>query len=276
MPINSIDRMIRMAGGPALRLRIVRKLLTIFPVGSFEARLEVGAFERPWYAWCLYYAALEAKALGHKAMTALELGVAGGNGLLCLCRYRDQVEHATNLKILVQGLDGGAGLPKTSDPRDLLYCWPAGSFQMDYQKLKQRLGDAAQVVLGDVRKTAREINIPPDAPLGAVMFDLDLFTSTRDAFTLFDHASLLPRVWCYFDDISGGPGNAYSDYTGVRGAIREFNAGRTETDSHLSQAYVFMGHRPEDWHQQIYIYHRMNHPDYNRCLTDHKHTLDLR
>jgi hypothetical protein len=270
-----MDRLIELAADPTLRTRIVRKFLTRFPLGSFETRLGVGAFERPSYAWCLYYAALEAKALGLAAITAIELGVAGGNGLLCLCRCRDEVERATNIRIYVQGLDAGTGLPETSDSRDILYCWPAGSFEMDYKKLKRQLGDRAQIVLGDVRQTTRDLHIPAEAPLGAIMFDLDLFTSTRDAFALFEHRHLLPRVWCYFDDISGYPDNAYSDYTGVRAAIAEFNAGRSEKESHLSPAYVFRGNFPQDWHHRIYLYHRMNHPDYNRCLSGHKHTLDL-
>jgi hypothetical protein len=258
-----------------LRIRVLRKFLRKFPLGSFETRLAVGGFDRPWYAWCLFYAATQAKVLGYKAITALELGVAGGNGLRFLCRYRDEIERATSMKIFISGLDRGTGLPASSDPRDLLYCWPAGSFEMDYSKLKQSLGNAATLVLGDVRETAQNINIPSDAPLGAIMFDLDLFTSTRDAFALFEHPNLLPRVWCYFDDMAGGPDNLYSDYTGVREAIHEFNNTRAERGSHLSQAYVFRGMQPEDWHNQIYAYHRMTHPDYSRCLSDHRHTLDL-
>jgi hypothetical protein len=274
-----MDGIIRLAADPTLRIRLIRKLVNRFPIGSFEMRLRVGAFERPWYAWCLYYAALQARALGHKAITALELGVAGGNGLLCLCRYRDQVERATAIKIVVLGLDAGTGLPQTSDFRDLLYCWPAGSFEMDYKKLKQQLGDRAELLLGDVGERAEKLCIRPDAPLGAIMFDLDLFTSTRDAFVIFRHSNLLPRVWCYFDDLYGYPDNAYSDRTGVRAAIRRFNAGEPETDtgreSYLSQAYVFRGHHPEEWHQQIYLYHRPEHPDYHRCLSPSRHTLDL-
>lgn len=271
----SADRLLRLAAHPTLRTRVVQKFLTRFPLGSFETRLRIGAFDRPWYAWCLYYAALEAKALGHRAITAIELGVAGGSGLICLCQHRDAVERETNIRIFVKGLDAGTGLPATSDPRDLLYCWPAGSFEMDLRKLETRLEGRAQIVLGDVASTARELEIPPDAPLGALMFDLDLFTSTRDAFALLEHANLLPRVWCYFDDILGYPDNAYSDYTGERGAIRQFNASKSETGSHLSQAYAFRGNIPEEWHQQIYVYHATNHPDYNRCLSKEKHTLGL-
>jgi hypothetical protein len=254
---------------------VLRKFLTRVPLGSFQTRLAAGGFERPWYAWCLYYAALEAKALNYKAITALELGVAGGNGLVCLCDYASQVERETGIHIFVQGLDAGSGLPETSDPRDVLYCWPAGSFQMDYPKLLSRLNGRAEVLIGDVAKTAKELAIRPEAPLGAIMFDLDFYSSTRDAFALFSHDNLLPRVWCYFDDVCGYAENAYSDRIGVREAIRRFNANSKSCD-HISRAYVFKDSYPEAWHQQISVFHRMSHPDYNKCLSDHRHTLDLR
>ena len=275
--MNLIDRAIAIAGSSTpIRTRIVRKLLARYPIGSLESRVKAGGFERPSYAWCLYYASLEAKALGHKAMTAIELGVAGGAGLLLLCKYRDEIERVTGVKITLVGLDAGTGLPASSDPRDLLYCWPAGSFEMDIPKLQGRLAGRAEVVFGDVAATARDLRISSEAPLAAIFFDLDFYTSTRDAFILFSKENLLPRVWCYFDDVSGAPHNAYTDSIGVRAAIKEFNANRSPLDSHLSQAYTFLFDGQEVWHQQIYLYHRMNHPDYNKCSSDHKHVLSLR
>ena len=259
----------------SLRARIVRKFLTLYPVGSFAARLKAGGFERPALAFCLYNAAREAKALGHTAFTAIEFGVAGGNGLLLLCKYRDQIEVEVGLKITLLGLDAGSGLPVTSDPRNLLYCWPPGSFEMDIPKLEARLAGRARVVIGDVAVTARQLSIPADAPLGAIMFDLDYYTSTRDAFAIFEQENLLPRVWCFFDDVSGTEDHGYSNSTGVRAAIRDFNNGRPELESHLSQAYAFKYSAPEQWHQHVYMYHRMIHADYNRCLSSHKHVLEI-
>jgi hypothetical protein len=61
----------------------------------------------------------------------------------------------------------------------------------------------------------------------------------------------------------------------VRAAINELNGSRASRDSHLSQAYAFKYSEPASWHQHIYIYHRLNHPDYNRCLFDHKHVLEI-
>jgi len=258
-----------------IRTIILRRLLTRFPIGSFESRLRACGFERPWYAWCLFSAAVEAKALGHHAMTAIELGVAGGSGLLTLCNYRDQVAREIGLEIVIQGLDAGTGLPKSSDSRDLLYLWPSGSFEMNIPKLQERIKGRAEICLGDVGQTTQTMKIRPDAPVGAIMFDLDYYSSTLGAFAIFSRTELLPRVWCYFDDISGDSAHAYTDRIGVRAAIGEFNAGRGPLENHVSQAYAFKDQAEEEWHKRIYAYHNMKHPDYNRCLSDHKHVLEL-
>jgi hypothetical protein len=148
---------------------------------------------------------------------------------------------------------------------------------MDRDTLEKRLGGQAQLVLGDLASTAAQWSAEPEAPLGAVMFDLDFYTSTMAAFSLLKKRNVLPRLWCYFDDVSGGPDNAYTDNIGVREAIREFNLDpeRRTVNDHLSPAYTFMGLQPEAWHNQIYMYHRLSHPDYRTCLSGEKHQLGL-
>jgi hypothetical protein len=179
--------------------------------------------------------------------------------------------------VIIKGFDTGKGLPSTGDSRDLLYAWLPGSFEMDYAALEKRVAGRAEILLGDVAQTVRDWTNQADAPLGAVMFDLDLYTSTREALLLLEKPNALPRVWCYMDDIFGYPENAYSDSVGVRLAIKEFNlnAERSRLRDHLSQAYVFAGRTPEVWHSQIYVYHRLSHPDYDRCLSAGKHRLGL-
>jgi hypothetical protein len=264
------DRLIEFAARPLpLRTLVLRNLLRRFPVGSYEARLRVGGVYRPNYAWCMYYAAVEAKALGHKAVTIIELGVAGGNGLMCLCRHRKDIQKALGIEIVVVGFDSGAGLPQSTDPRDMLYAWPAGAYRMDRSALESRIGGQAQLVLGDVAQTVHAWNPEPAAPLGAVMFDLDYFTSTLASFALLAKQNLLPRVWCYFDDVCAGPEEALTERIGEREAIRQFNDDpeRKVLKDHLSPAFTFKHFTPEPWHQRIYLYHRLNHPDYNVCLT---------
>jgi hypothetical protein len=277
MPI--IDRIVDIASRPLpLRTLIVRRFLQRWPVGSYRTRLHAGAVERPHYGWCIYHAAIEARALGHKAMTVVELGVAGGNGVICILKHRHEIERDLGIQLVVVGFDAGTGLPPSEDPRDLLYCWSPGSFEMDRAALERRIHGQAELILGDVRHTIGHWNPRPDAPIGAIFFDLDLYSSTASAFALLEKESTLPRIWCYFDDICGSSLDAMTDRIGEREAIREFNLDprRALQNDHLSPAYSFFGKPPEAWHQQIYAYHRMNHPDYNRNLSQWgKHQLPL-
>lgn len=276
--MNAIDRMIGYFTRPVpLRTSAMRKLLQRFSIGSYPVRLSVGAVDRPWYGWCLYNAAAEAKALGYKAMTAVEMGVAGGRGLVCLCKHREEIQKLLGIEIVLAGFDTGAGLPRSEDARDLLYCWPAGSFEMDQAALGKRIAGRAELVIGNVEQTVQSWNPRPDAPLGVAIFDLDLYSSTASALPLLTRENVLPRVWCYLDDISGSSENFYTDRIGVRAAIGDFNAKpeRNILKDHIMQAHVFRGHAPEDWHNRIYGYHRFSHPNYNTCLSQEKHQLPL-
>lgn len=260
-----------------LRTLIFRRFLMRFPIGSWERRLRSAAVRRPHYAWCLYYAALQAKGLGYHAITVVELGVAGGNGLLCLCDHANHVLKELGVEIRLTGFDSGGGLPTTRDIRDLHYVWPAGSFEMDRAALESRLAGRANLIFGNVSETIPRWQPPAEAPLGCVMFDLDLYTSTRDALPLLTKANVLPRMWCYFDDIRGYPDMALTDYIGEGAAIREFNDDpqRSVLRDNISPARVFHGIPHEPWHEQIYIYHRLTHPQYDICLSQTKHQLKL-
>lgn len=260
-----------------LRTLIFRRLFERFPIGSWETRIRAGAVARPHYAWSVYYAALQAKGLGYKAISVVELGVAGGNGLLCLCDYADQVRRETGVTVQVVGFDTGGGLPSSQDSRDLLYLWSAGSFSMDRAALEKRLAGRAQLILGNVVDTIPRWNPSPDAPLGAVMFDLDLYSSTRDSLPLLTKSNVLPRVWCYLDDIRGYPEMALTDFIGEGAAIREFNddPARALLNDNISQARIFSANPPEAWHQKMFIYHRLRHPQYDTCISESEHELRL-
>jgi hypothetical protein len=259
-----------------LRTIAMRKLIRRWPVLSYPDRLRLGAVERPWYGWTVYNAALQARALGIKEIAALEFGVAGGQGLLCLENHVEEVERTTGIKISVWGFDAGSGLPDTKDYRDLLYVWPPNSFEMDFKELSKRLR-RERLVIGDVRETIVDFMQRPEIPtVGAVMFDLDLYTSTAAALAILEvpDERILPRALCYFDDIMGGPENLCCDQTGERLAIVEFNQ-RNHGRIHLGLANGFKGRSPEYWHDQVYACHRFAHPQYNTCLSSERHLLAL-
>ena len=264
--MSALDRSLRRLVHPLpLRARLARSLLRQFKIGSFETRLRAGAMRRPHYAMCLYYAALQARRLGHSAVTAVELGVAGGNGLLCMADHAAAIRRQLGIEIVVVGFDAGAGLPSGGDPRDLRYFWPAGAFPMNHRALQTRLAGRAELIVGDVAHTGPRWTPRPDAPLGAVAFDLDLYSSTLAAFALLAKQNVLPRIWCYFDDIVDLPESCLTDFVGEAAAIRDFNRmpERERLRDNLSPARVFAGLPPEPWHSQIYIYHRLTHPLYD-------------
>jgi len=277
--LSTLDRYIRSWSQPLpLRTRWIRKLLRHLKIGSFEARLWAGALRRPHYAMCLYYAALQAKRLGYPAMTAVELGVAGGKGLLCMCEHASAIQKELGIEIVVTGFDAGSGLPESNDPRDLKYFWGAGAFPMDYQALQTRLAGRADLIIGDVAGRCPKWTPRPNAPLGMIAFDLDLYSATMAAFSLLEKENVLPRIWCYFDDIADVPESCLTDFVGEAAAIQDFNQmpARKLLHDNLSQARVFAGRPAESWHNQIYIYHRFTHPRYNISVYDRGDADQLR
>lgn len=271
-----IDRVLRAVAHPEpYRARVVRSIVKCLRVGSYPTRLAVEGVDRPWYGWCVYSAALQARTLGHHAITVAEMGVAGGNGLLVLCDHAEEVFRETGVRVHVFGFDAATGLPRSGDPRDLPYVWPAGSFKMDVARLKDRIASRAELRLGEVGNTLSEFYPEESAPLGAVMFDLDLYTSTARALKILASQNRIPRVWCWFDDIVGGAENLYCERNGERAAIAEYNA--CHRDALLSPANCHFGRTtPRYWHQQIYIDHRFSHSQYTQCMSAGQHELPLR
>jgi hypothetical protein len=226
---------------------------------------EDGAALRPHFLWGVLQGACLAKAVGIDRVSVMELGVAGGNGLISLERVAEKIEGILEVKIDVYGFDTGAGLPKSQDHRDLPNLWAESAFPMDFQKLKQRL-KRAQLLLGLVQESIPRFIDSTPAPVAFVSFDLDYYSSTMQAFKLLeaDPALLLPRIHCYFDDIIGF---TFSDYNGERLAIREFN------DSHrmrkISPIYGLKyllpaSQRQEAWVEQFYMAHIFDHDLYGR------------
>ncbi len=236
-------------------------------IGSYEWRVDIGAVDRPAYAYCVRGAARLAKRLGLSRISVLEFGVAGGNGLMALERHAQRWSEALGVTIDVFGFDTGRGLPPPTDYRDLPYHWKAGFYDMDAEALRSRL-QSATLVLGNIEDTLPKFIADYDpAPVGAVLQDLDLYSSTSAALKLFDieQTRRLPRIFTYFDDIIGNEISLFNEYTGERLAIREFN------ESHQSQkitpAYNLSTRALSTWHHQVYVTHDFAHPLYNTFVS---------
>jgi hypothetical protein len=226
-----------------------------------------GATIRPQYAWGSMFSAALAKALGHDRVALLELGVAGGTGLVALQTIAAEVSKLLSIQLDVYGFDTGAGLPQITDPRDMPQLWQSGDFKMDHDSLRRQLTSSSKLILGDVRETLPAFLASPHAPIGFLSIDVDLYTATRDSLVAFrdnnpiEHC--LPRVVCYADDIMA---TTMAPITGERLAIEEYNKAhyptrcispiyglRYDLDWPLSQAR---------WPDMMFWAHFLDHPRY--------------
>lgn len=256
----------------ALRFLVLRWLDRRLNFADYRRKLNYGVLERPHFGHCLLQAATLARKLGHSRISAIEFGVAGGNGLLSLERHAGHVRRETGVEVAVYGFDTGTGMPPPADHRDMPYMWQEGYFAMDAAKLRARL-TTAKLILGPVAETVagfcREHDPPP---IGFVSFDLDYYSSTMEALRLFDAdpRHLLPRVACYFDDIVGDIDWAYSRFAGEMLAVDEFNAARDGVKvAPVNGLRHYGGRLPRVWHEQVFVAHLFRHPDYNRPISSH-------
>lgn len=272
IPDGILSKLTRIPGSRSLWARL--------PIGSVETRVRYGAFDRPNYAYGVYAAAELAKRLGFTNTSVIELGVAGGNGLLALERIAKTVGSYLGVQIDVAGFDSGQGMPPPADYRDLAHVWDQGFYAMDVPKLKARLSPGTELVLGDIGDT-----LPSWAHkrrIGFVAFDLDYYSSTKKAFRLFesnDPDTLLPRTHCYFDDLFWPERACHNQYAGELCAIREFN--QEHEYKKIDPIHLLRHTRvhPAAWNDQMYVFHDFKHPLYCQNITpsgDHHRQLALR
>lgn len=107
---------------------------------------------RPNYVWGVIHGAGLAQALGAHQISVVELGVAGGNGLIALQDIAARVEEMLGVKIDVYGFDTGTGLPKPTDYRDLPNFFSEGFYPIDVEKLRTQL-NKANLRLGQIQNT---------------------------------------------------------------------------------------------------------------------------
>lgn len=247
---------------PLILKKLFFRIGHIFGLTPFSRLVEYELLEYPYYAYGVYHAALQAKALGVSEISAIEFGVAGGKGLVALERHSRIVSKVTGVQISVYGFDAGEGLPEPDDYRDLPYIWKKGAFKMDFAKLKSVLEDAI-LVIGDVRTTVPEFLQKSKLPtIGFVSFDLDFYSATKSALQVFETQQLLPRTFAYFDDTVGGNGVLHSEYTGELLAIAEFNNDHARKKIAKINGLQFKRLYPAAWNDQMYVCHMFDHPEY--------------
>lgn len=229
---------------------------------------------RPNYTWAVLQAAYLAKSLKLKRISAVEFGVAGGNGLISLEKTAEEIERILNVKIDVYGFDTGYGLPKPTDYRDLPHLYEESTYPMDQTLLQHRL-KKANLTLGLIQDTLPSFIASEPPPVGFIAVDVDLYSSTVHSLKLLEASSklLLPRIHCYFDDIIGF---SFAEFNGERLAIKEFN--ETHELRKISPIFGLRYFVPEamidnPWVEGMYVVHILDHELYSKGdqMVLHKH-----
>lgn len=215
------------------------------------------------YLWGSLHGANLARSLGIESVSLIEFGVAGGTGLVSLERIGHEIERHLSVETHVYGFDTGAGLPRPHDVRDCPNLFAEGDYGIDADKLRARL-TSTRLILGPVAETLETFISSTPPPCAFVSFDLDLYTSTRDALLLFSGNTemLLPRVHCYFDDVTGF---TYGDFNGARLAVAEFN--ERNDNRKVSRLYAMSHYVParcanDLWPKKLFMAHILDHPLY--------------
>lgn len=218
-----------------------------------------GNLSRMNYAYCIWNAALEAKALGYKSFSLIEFGVAGGNGLVNCEFHVREIERLLGIDIEIYGFDSGEGLPmENSGYKDMVHIWPGGSYHMNLSALKDRL-EKATLVIGDIKETTTDFFMKYSAaPVGCMLIDVDYYSSTVPILKFLNHADehFLPRINMYFDDI-----HPEYEFSGENLAIKEFNS--NHDDVKISPE----GLSYPDYRMKTKVCHRFAHEKYNERTT---------
>lgn len=244
---------------------------------SFRERERWGAVDRPSYAYGMLRAADLARYFGKREVTACEFGVAQGAGLVNMVELAEQITRETGVGFRIVGFDTGTGLPTIRGHKDHPELWSAGDFPMiDRDALRARLNGRAELVFGDITDTAAGFleTLHPDAPLGFVAVDVDVYTGTVATFRTLEGRpeQYLPVVSMYFDDIDAIFAN---DWCGELAAINEFNA--THELRKIGRDRSIPGERPlgaAAWYQRMYTYHVLDHHARQRARERKPLTLD--
>lgn len=257
-------------GMDKLSTRIARRLWTHFVsldswvrlTGDFRAKERYGLINRSNYVYGMLRDADNANYLGAKYVTAVEMGVASGGGLLNMIACADLITAETGVAFRIVGFDTGAGLPSVEGCKDHPEIWNPGDFAMeDRSALEQRIAGKAEIIWGDIDATVDGFvrSLTPEIPLGFVAVDVDIYSATVAGLRALTGSpeKYLPAISMYFDDVGFFSANRWC---GELAAIDEFNAvnehRKIDTDRSLP------GSRPKaaaSWYQHMYVCHILDH-----------------
>ena len=150
-----------------LRVPIIKYLSLKFPLF------------RPHYESLLFEASKNAIRLGLNEINIIELGVAGGNGIKSLLKYKKKVEKVLNIKINILGFDSGSGLPKTNKKEDLPFFWKQGDYTNQNIKDLEKNDQSIKIYEGNISSTLDNFISENKVKIALILFDMDLYSSTK-------------------------------------------------------------------------------------------------
>lgn len=261
-------KILEQGGITSLIIKRLLKFLIKNKICNFKIStlIEFNLTERPHYLYCLYHSAILARRLGLKKISIIEFGVAGGNGIIFLETFVKNIFVETGVEVEIYGFDLGDGLCEPTDHRDLPYWFKKDLYKMDHSSLSAKIKHT-KLIIGDVKDTIKDFfkKYNP-APIGAILNDLDYYSSTINSFQIFNTTEdkfYLPRIFCYFDDIIGTEYEMYGVNNGQLLAIDEFNKNNIHLKINLNQNLLV---KNVPYKFQIYYFHKHNHRDYNKYL----------
>lgn len=219
---------------------------------------------RPHYETILFESCLEAKKLGYKEVSILELGVAGGNGIISLENYKKKIEKIHDIKINIFGFDTGEGLPLTDNKYDLPFHWKKGDFKIDKNELQNKI--SSKIFYGDVKNSIDSFLKENPKNIISIFFDMDFYSSTKSFLDQLSkiEKNLCPRVYCYFDDIFN-PNHWINEHVGEELAIKEFNDKNKDLKLGLSLDNINDFKFPLG-KGHLFMLNNFNHKDFNKYI----------
>ena len=244
-------------------LHIIVAAMFVRLLGDFRSKVLFDQVRRRQHAFGILEAADIARSQNVAEVTVIEFGVASGAGLMNMAQICRAVTKLTGVRFKLVGFDTGGGLPQAVDHRDHPEMFVEGDYPtVDMTALRDSLPPFASLVLGDVKETVPEFvkNLDGNSPIGYISFDLDYYSSTKDAFEILLGSSefYLPVFWVYFDDVSG---RWFNDWCGELLAIQEFN----DTQAHRKLHHnTFLKTRRffknAEWIDMMRTVHVLDHP----------------
>ena len=223
---------------------------------------------RPHYETLIYESSKNAIKLGYNEINIIELGVAGGNGIRSLVKYKKKIEEILEIKINIIGFDTGTGLPNTTLKEDLPFFWKQGDYTNKNLSDLEKEDQCIKIYEGDISSTLDKFISETKNKIGLIIFDLDLYSSTKLFLDKIPELSkgnlLLPRIFCYFDDLFVAD-YCLDDVNGEPLAISQFNKqfedlklGKTFDNINDFKFPLAKG--------QIYTLHDFKNKDYNKYI----------